>query len=225
MTTPIPPTTPTTPATGTQASIASAQKSLGGDQQTFLKLLTAQLKAQNPLSPVDSNQFTQQLVAMTGVQQQITTNTLLQQLVNNQSGFADPVSLIGKTATVNSPDATLQGGKADWLFSLGGTAASATIKVLDANGNVVAQSTPGSLSPGEQSFNWDGKNLLGAQQGDGGTYTLQITATDASGAAIASQVYQRGPVTSIQENNGTPLVGLNGGFVPLSSVTSVTASA
>lgn len=224
MTTPIPPTTPTTPATGTQASISGAQKSLGADQQTFLKLLTAQLKAQNPLSPVDSNQFTQQLVAMTGVQQQITTNTLLQQLVNNQSGFADPVSLIGKTATANAPDATLQGGKASWLFSLNDTAAGATLKVLDSNGNVVAQSLPGSLSPGEQSFNWNGQNLLGAQQADGGTYTLQITANDANGAAVASQVYQRGLVTSIQENNGTPLVGLNGGYVPLSSITSVTAS-
>ena len=224
MTTPIPSTTPTTPATGTAASISGAQQSLAGDQQTFLTLLTAQLKNQDPLSPVDSNQFTQQLVAMTGVQQQITTNTLLQQLVNNQSGFADPVSLIGKTATASSPDATLQGGQANWLFSLGGTAANATLKVLDANGNVVAQSAAGSLSPGEQSFNWNGQNLLGVQQSDGGTYTLQVTATDASGAAVTSQVYQRGVVTSIQENNGTPLVGLNNGYVPLSSITSVTAS-
>jgi len=222
MTTSVSSTTSTTSSTA--SSISSAQQSLAGDQQTFLTLLTAQLKNQDPLSPVDSNQFTQQLVAMTGVQQQITTNTLLQQLVDNQSGFSDPVSLIGKTATASSPDATLQGGKANWLYSLDGTAASATVKVVDSNGNVVAQSVPGSLSPGEQSFNWNGKNLLGTQQSDGGTYTLEITATDASGAAVTSQVYQRGSVTSIQENNGTPLVGMNGGFVPLSTVTSVTAS-
>ena len=220
----IPATTPTTPTSATAASTAAAQQSLAGDQQTFLSLLTAQLKNQDPLSPMDSNQFTQQLVAMTGVQQQITSNTLLQQLVDNQNGFSDPVSLIGKSVTASSPSATLQNGQANWLFSLNGTAAGATLQVLDSNGNVVAQATPSSLSPGEQSFTWNGKNLSGNQLSDGGTYTLQLTAADGSGTAVTSQIYQRGVAASIQENNGTALVGLNGGYVPLSSVTSVTAA-
>jgi len=223
----IPPvnTTPVnTPTSSTAATTAAAQQSLAGDQQSFLALLTAQLKNQDPTAPMDSNQFTQQLVAMTGVQQQITTNNLLQDLVNNQSGFSDPVSLIGKTATATTPDATLQSGQATWQYSLSGAAAGATLQVLDSKGALVWQTTTGALSAGPQTLNWNGQNLAGIQQPDGGSYTLQVVAKDASGASVASQIYQSGLVTSIQENNGSPLVGLNGGYVPLSSITTVTAS-
>ncbi len=117
-TAPIPtaPTTPTVPAT--QATINGAQKSLVGDQQTFLTLLTAQLKNQDPLSPLDPSQFTQQLVVMTGVQQQILTNQLLQQMVNRQTSVGDPINLIGKSVTASTPDAALTGGKANWTYSL-----------------------------------------------------------------------------------------------------------
>ncbi len=220
----VPGATATTSTSSTAATTAAAQQSLAGDQQTFLTLLTTQLKNQDPLSPVDSNQFTQQLVAMTGVQQQITTNTLLQQLVDNQAGLGDSVGLIGKLATATTPTTTLQNGQANWLFSLNGTAANATLQVLDSGGNLVWQGAPNSLSPGEQSFTWNGQNLSGVQQPDGGTYTLQITAGDSGGGAVTSQIYQRGVVTSIQGLNGTTMVGMNGAVVPLSSVTGVTSA-
>src|SRR5436190_3965890 len=86
---------------------------------TFLSLLTTQLKNQDPLSPLDSNQFTQQLVQMTGVEQQINTNDLLKQLVANTSGgVATAVSLIGKDVKAVSDTANISGGKAQWTYNL-----------------------------------------------------------------------------------------------------------
>src|SRR3569623_1267903 len=108
MTTTAPTTNTTAPsATSVKSNNSTAQTSLAGAQQTFLKLLTTQLQNQDPLSPMNTDQFTQQLVSMTGVQQQILTIELLQQLVGNLTGVGDPVNLLGKSVTVTSGDAVL----------------------------------------------------------------------------------------------------------------------
>ncbi len=132
----------TSATSSTDSNIQNAQQSLAGDQTTFIKLLTAQLRNQDPLSPLDANQFTQQLVVMTGVQQQILTNQLMNQLIKSQSSI-DPVNLIGKTVTASTPSAALQGGKANWAYSLDGAAKDVSVQVLDNLNRVVWQSTPG----------------------------------------------------------------------------------
>jgi flagellar basal-body rod modification protein FlgD len=216
-------TTPTSSSSSTASTIAGAQSSLAGDQQTFFKLLTAQLQNQDPLSPVDSNAFTQQLVAMTGVQQQIVTNQLLQQMVQNQGGIADPVALIGKTVTSSSATAAIQGGQANWDYSLAVPAAGVQLQVTDSRGNVVATTTLGPQAAGEHAFNWNGKDLAGTQLSDGGAYTLQVSATSAAGGGVTSQIYQRGTATAVQQVGGSSMITLNGGPVPLSSITTVAA--
>ncbi|MFI4934492.1 MAG: flagellar hook assembly protein FlgD [Caulobacterales bacterium] len=105
MTAPVAPTTPTTPATGTQATINTGLASVANNYQTFLSLLTTQLKNQDPLSPLDTNQFTQQLTQMTGVEQQLLSNQLLQQLVNQQ-GLTQAAGLIGQTVTAPGAKST-----------------------------------------------------------------------------------------------------------------------
>lgn len=208
----------------TDANILSAQTSLAGDQTTFIKLLTAQLRNQDPLSPLDANQFTQQLVVMTGVQQQILTNQLMSQLIKSQSSI-DPVNLIGKTVTAATPTAALQGGKADWTYSLNGAAKDVSLQVVDNLGRVVWQSTPGAQGAGEHAISWDGKTLAGVQQPDGGVYTLQVTAKDASGAAVTSNVYQKGVATSVDQSSGQVLINVGGVKVPASSILSIGATA
>ncbi|HZZ36473.1 MAG TPA: flagellar hook capping FlgD N-terminal domain-containing protein, partial [Caulobacteraceae bacterium] len=92
---------------------ASAAR-LADSEETFLKLLTTQLKNQDPLSPLDSNQFTQQIVQMTGVEQQLLTNDLLKKLVSNTgSGVSTAVSLIGKEVRADADVTALANGKAD----------------------------------------------------------------------------------------------------------------
>ena len=224
MTTTIPSVTPTASTGATSATagtIAGAQQSLASDQQTFLKLLTTQLQNQDPLNPTDTNQFTQQLVAMTGVQQQIIGNQLLQQLVSNQSGMGDPVGMIGKTVSASTNAATLQGGQASWLYSLPSAAAKVQVQIYDSLNRLVYQSNASSQAAGEQAVSWNGKDLTGTQLADGGTYTLAVTATDASGATVAPSIYQRGTAASVEQDSGQTYVTINGVKIKTSAVTSV----
>jgi flagellar basal-body rod modification protein FlgD len=104
--------------TATSAS-ATGRTRLAENFDTFLALLTTQLKNQDPLAPLDSNEFTAQLVQMTGVEQQLLTNDLLEKLVTNTgSGVATAVSLIGKEVRADANVAALSGGKAEWVYKL-----------------------------------------------------------------------------------------------------------
>src|SRR3954447_9543200 len=130
-----PVTTPaaTTPATtGATDSGAMGRARLAENFDTFLSLLTTQLKNQDPLSPLDSNQFTQQIVQMTGVEQQLLTNDLLKKLVGNTgSGVSTAVALIGKEVRAESADAGLKGGQATWTYNLGRAADDVKLEVLN----------------------------------------------------------------------------------------------
>ena len=90
----------------TSQTIAGAQQSLTSDQSTFLTLLTTQLQNQDPLNPTDTNQFTQQITQMSGVEQQLLSNQLLQQLVSSQGGVTSAANLIGDTITATSSTAS-----------------------------------------------------------------------------------------------------------------------
>ncbi|HEX4199565.1 MAG TPA: flagellar hook capping FlgD N-terminal domain-containing protein [Caulobacteraceae bacterium] len=215
------PTTATTGATNTAANNGLAQ--LADNYQTFLSLLTTQLKNQDPLSPLDTNQFTQQLTQMTGVEQQLLSNQLLQQLVTQSQGggLTGAVGLIGKTVSASDTTATLQNGAATWQFSTASQPANMTATVTDSSGNVI---WTGGLTPngsGAQSFTWNGQNQSGVQQSNGGTYSLSINATDATGATIPVSTNISGQATAVQQLNGTTMVTVAGVQVPLSSVTAV----
>lgn len=97
-------TASTSSASASTLSVNSGIASLANNFQSFLSLLTTQLQNQDPLNPTDTNQFTQQITQMTGVEQQLLSNQLLQQLVSQQSGVASAANLIGDTIT--APGAT-----------------------------------------------------------------------------------------------------------------------
>ena len=98
-----PTSTPAASSASTPSKTAQSLADLSKNFDTFLSLLTTQLKNQDPLSPLDSNQFTQQLVQMSGVEQQIQANSLLQSIANNTgSGISTAVSLIGKNVKATS---------------------------------------------------------------------------------------------------------------------------
>ena len=106
-------TTPTKGSSGTNGasgsssaasgalSINNGLASLAGNFQSFLSLLTTQLQNQDPLNPTDTNQFTQQITSMTGVEQQLVSNQLLQQLVAQQTGVGAAAGLIGDKITAS----------------------------------------------------------------------------------------------------------------------------
>jgi flagellar basal-body rod modification protein FlgD len=208
---------------GASGTIANGQKTLGESYTTFLTLLTAQLKNQDPTSPLDPNAFTQQLVQMTGVQQQLLSNELLQKLVtaNASSSGYDAVALIGKTATAQGADAQLSGGEAKWAYSLPTDAANAQLTVVNAAGETVWTGTAPDLAEGRHAFTWDGKNNAGAAMPDG-VYTLRAAATDAANVAILPTLYFTGRVSSVDQNNGETLLKIGPSKVGLPAIAEVT---
>lgn len=183
---------------------------------TFLSLLTTQLKNQDPLSPMDSNQFTQQIVQMTGVEQQLQTNTLLKTLVaNTTSGVATAVSLIGKEVRAEADAAQLKDHKAAWTYKLDRAADDVKLEILDAKGRVVASraAEPKDNKAGEHQFVWDGKSAAGTELAEG-TYRLRITAKDSEGSAVTNTIYADGLVSGVEQVDGKTLLTINGAQIP-----------
>lgn len=200
----------------------TGRTSLVSNFETFLTLLTAQLKNQDPLSPMESNEFTAQLTQMTGVEQQLLTNDLLTSLLAAQQsgGMTTATAYIGKEVTAVWSAAKLEDGKASWAYELGANASSATLQVLDSTGKVVWTGSPPNLTTGTHDFVWDGKTTAGGQLPDDGIYTLKLTATNGA-SAVASQVLTRGEVTGIEMYDGQPYLTVGGSIVPLSTVIAV----
>jgi flagellar basal-body rod modification protein FlgD len=217
-------TSPVTAPAPAAASDATTKgiASLADNFNTFLSLLTTQLKNQDPTSPLDSNQFTQQLVQMTGVEQQLNGNTLLKQVVANTSnGISTAVSLIGKNVKAVSDTANISNGQAQWTYNLPANAADVKVQVLDSAGNVLHAEAPSSMTAGDHAFTWNGKDLSGKQLPNGGPYTLKVTATDVSGSALSTINYVQGVVTGVSQANGATSITVNGGPVDWSKVVSV----
>ncbi|MBX3486201.1 flagellar hook assembly protein FlgD [Phenylobacterium sp.] len=208
-------------AAATTDSGALGRARLAENFDTFLSLLTTQLKNQDPLSPLDSNQFTQQIVQMTGVEQQLLTNDLLKKLVSNTgSGVSTAVALIGKEVRADADVAALKGGKAEWTYILDRDASDVKLEVLDEKGRVVRSIAPTDNKIGEHKFTWDGKSAAGASMADG-TYTLRVTAKDSQGSTVASNVVTDGVVTGVQQRDGATLITVNGAQVSWDKIVSI----
>jgi flagellar basal-body rod modification protein FlgD len=205
----------------TDTSGTSAQQQLAGNFDTFLQLLTTQLQNQDPMSPMDSNQFTQQLVEYSQVEQQIDTNTNLQTLIGqgtSQSG-AYAVSYLGKAVTVANGEAPLADSSAVWAYNNATTAASTTLTVTDANGNVVYTGA-GETASGSHTFTWDGKDTNGNQLADG-TYKLTVASADSAGTAVTTAVTSTGVVSEVDMTGASPVLMVGPMPVALSDIAGV----
>jgi flagellar basal-body rod modification protein FlgD len=193
---------------------------IAGNFTTFLTLLTTQLQNQNPLDPLDTNQFTQQLVQFASVEQQMNMNTQLQSLVALQQTAQNSQALgfVGKTVTVTGSTAPLTDGKAQWTFNPS-TPATATFTVTDSTGQTVYSKTA-TVQPGAQAFNWNGLDNSGHQWVDG-NYTLTITATGADGKAAAIPTTVTGMVNSVDLTQSPPVMSIGGKNYTLNQILSV----
>jgi flagellar basal-body rod modification protein FlgD len=210
--------------------INNSRTSLANNEQTFLKLLTTQLKNQDPLSPTDTTQMTSQITQMTGVEQQLVTNDLLAALVGMNTGtnLSEGVSMIGKQVTATTDSSTLKDGKAVFSWSQPGGSTSLTVDVKNAAGKVVRTLRPDDQKSGDHTITWDGKDDSGAQLENGGVYTIAVNAKGADGKEIkATNVKGRteGVVTAVDNSTGSPQVIINGKAVPIDNVIGITAVA
>ena len=214
--------TSTPSLTGTTPTKSTSGNGITADYSTFLSLLTAQIQNQDPLSPMDTTQWTQQLVQYSQVEQALKTNTYLKTIAENSGDtMSNAVSYIGKTVQTSNPTATLSNGSANWNYNLADNAASVTLKVTDSNGNVLYTETSSDVTSGDHGFSWDGKTSSGKTM-TSGDYKLTVTATDTSGDAVTTTSGVTGTVTSASTaGDGTVEITVNGTTIPLSSVTKV----
>jgi flagellar basal-body rod modification protein FlgD len=187
----------------------------------FLTLLTTQMKNQDPMSPMDTNQFTQQLVEFSQVEQQINTNTNLQQLITLQ-GTDETISalpLVGKTIEYNEATAPLADSNATFVYTLPSNTSSTALSITDANGHTVYTAT-GQTQSGTYVLNWNGQTNAGVQLPDG-NYSLKIQATDANGAAVTPTFASVGTVAGVGVQNGQASFTVNGMTIPLTELVTV----
>ncbi|MDY6924278.1 MAG: flagellar hook assembly protein FlgD [Pseudomonadota bacterium] len=200
--------------------INSGGAMLASNFETFLTLLTTQLKNQDPLSPVDSNEFTAQLTQMAGVEQQLLTNELLQSLVSAQGGggLADAATYIGKEATAAWSATKFTEGEAKWSYEVAASAASVKLEVLDGSGKVVWSGDAPDKTTGIHDFTWDGHATTGSNGKDGQVYTLRVAAKDSAGGKIDAQVLTQGRITGVEMYDGEAYLTVGNSILPLSSV-------
>jgi flagellar basal-body rod modification protein FlgD len=203
--------------------IASDATTIAGNFDTFLSLLTTQLKNQDPLDPLDTNQFTQQLVQFSSVEQELKSNDYLSTLVQSTQNSANnaAVSYIGKQVTSSGVDSELRNGQATWSFNLP-QAANVTVVVKDENGNQMF-SQSGQLGSGLGQFTWDGTKDDGTVAPDG-TYSISITAKNANGAYVAADTETTGIVTGVDLTGLQPSLIVGNQMIRLSDITSVRPS-
>lgn len=205
--------------TGTQLPSASNSATSGSNttltQNDFFRLMTTQLESQDPLNPMNSDQYAAELAQFStasGVQQLQTTVSGIGQQIASAAGV-QASSLVGHDIAVNGNLLVFAGsGSAPGAFNLSSAASNVTVTVKDANGNQVATINLGALNAGTQNFTWNGAKTGGGTAA-AGAYTFQVNALDSKGNALTATTYAVVPVAGVTLNgtNG-PTVSLAGGL-------------
>lgn len=205
-------------------SSGSSASGLASNFTTFLSLLTTQLKNQNPLDPLDTNQFTQQLVQFAGVEQQLKTNdTLSSLLVSSQTAQAGAaLGLVGRTVTADGDTAKFENGEATWSLNSPKDGATGKVTIRNASGAVV-YSGDITLKEGDQNFEWDGKKSDGSTATDG-LYTISVDAKDADGNAVNVTSEVSGVVDGVDLSTGQAVLLIGDLKIPLGSLKAVKAT-
>jgi flagellar basal-body rod modification protein FlgD len=195
--------------------------------QDFLTLLTEQIKNQDPLSPMDSTQFTSQLVQFTGVEQGIQQNANLSQLIGLQSDvqMGTAVSYLGKSVNVDGASIQLSSGTGKLDYGVPNTTpvTKVTVTISDQSGTTV-RTAAGETGAGTHTFTWDGKNDTGTVLPDG-TYNIKVAGVDAQGNPVTISTAATGIVSNVGVVDGKVVLTVGDRQIPLSDVTSVSTPA
>lgn len=208
---------------GAASQISSAAKAGSMSQADFLKLMTAQLQAQDPTHPVDNTQFVSQMAQFSQLQSTQDMVSSVQTLNATVNGALQTSQVLGSSNLVNRevmvPTSTVQysGGSVTGAANVTAPGAMA-VNVLDAGGNVVRTMTVDATSSGLTQFSWDGKDNAGNQL-PSGSYSIA-----AANGSTAFDTYVAGKVTAVGYGGssvGTYLQVAGVGGVALSQVAQI----
>ena len=208
----------------TAAGTTGAGSRLEGNFDSFLTLLTTQLKNQSPTDPLDTNQMTSQLVQFASVEQQIATNRSLEQMVALQGAaqLAAASPMLGRRVEVEGDQLPLQNGSATVRLPAAGAARSVRIAVLDSASRTVREAQV-PLGTAARDWRWDGRNAAGQPLPDG-TYKVAVTGADAGGGPATASFSIVGTATAAERVDGTLRLRLGGASYTFDKVRSITGS-
>lgn len=214
-------TSPSVPQTEAAKLGGTALTSLSSNFNNFLRMLMTQLQNQDPTSPMDTNEFTRELVQFSAVEQQIATNTSLTRLIElTQAGeVMQSAAMIGRHIAVESETMPLQGGKGTVRFTAP-AAQPVHITVLTEKGDTIAEHAI-TAKRGSNDFVWDGKDAMGKVVPDG-AYRVAVQAVGADGKPNALPFQVIGVASGVVTENQGVRLQLGGVSVPFSKVRSVT---
>lgn len=213
-----PPVTPETASAAQQSRTRIAQ-----DFDTFLTILTTQLQAQDPLSPMDSNEFTNQLVNFASVEQEIQGNQNLERigdLLTRDQGLT-AVGYLGQEATIAGTTAPLEQGDAGLRFGyeLPTSADETRLEIVSATGQVVRR-YDGQTAPGRHDLFFDGLD----EDGDPvppGNYTLRVAAVDAQDRTIPADQFITDTVSAVDTSGLEPRLTVGNSAVALTDILAI----
>jgi flagellar basal-body rod modification protein FlgD len=217
----IPGFNPSTPSTPPTTADATGSNSLG--ENDFMKLLLAQLANQDPTAPQDDQAFVAQLAQFAQLEASQGTNSRLDTLVSAQAASqqTQAVGFIGKSVDYSTSSMNLEAGLSTTSqVSLTSAASAVTVTVTDSTGKAVRTMTMGPQVAGAVNIVWDGNDDGGNRQPPG-AYSVNVSATDASGKGVGVSQQGNGLITGVDFDNGVPKLKVNGTTVLLSQVTSI----
>jgi len=206
------------------AQTATSRASLANNFDTFLTILTAQIQNQDPLEPMDSTQFTQQLVEFSGVEQQIRANQQLESLIGatRSNAGASLAGYLGRTAEIASPGAQYRSSPVNWRYNLERSAESVILSVRDAAGRLV-YSEEGQTAAGGHDFVWSGRGFQGRELPEG-AYYLSVAAKDAGGAETRAEVTVLTRIDGVDLSYGEPALTTMAGVFAYSDIKRLTSN-
>jgi flagellar basal-body rod modification protein FlgD len=208
-------------AAGKKSTTTNAKSSIAGNFDAFLTLLTTQLKNQNPLEPLNTNDFTQQLVQFASVEQQIKSNDTLNALLTSAktSTISNAAAFVGSRITADGSSSPRDATGASWLLNFPRAASEAVITIKDESGNVVATDRK-SFEPGAQIYKWDGRNSAGLPAPDG-NYKISVSARDTTGQNMSVSTEISGIVDGVDLSGAAPVLLMGNNRIPIDGVKSM----
>lgn len=219
------PGNPASPAATAAQGAAQARTTPGiaNDFNTFLTLLTTQLRNQSPTDPLDTNQMTSQLVQFASVEQQIAMNQNLTAMIGLQqnSALSAAAGLVGRRVEMETDRLALQGGVATLRLPAAGSALAARVTIADSTGRIVRQQDV-PLASGPREWNWDGRDLAGNRMTDG-AYRVAVAGVGSDGqtTTTAPAFTVIGTATAATRSGGAVNLNLGGLAVPYSQLRAV----